>query len=388
MVLSSLMMWMGAATAIPQNALQVEQTLSKDSMAVRSCQGESDQTTVTVRLQSSETVKAVDLVLALDASSSEDMVKIQGAARRLMSHLNAANGDQVALVTFADTARLAQGLSNDFGAVTDAIDGMRAGQLTALGDALNLALDTLDQNKRADAIPAVVVFSNGGKTTGLDPLAQADRAKQLGFPVYFVGISGSVNRAALSELAQRANGSFFASANDQSILGVLKRLERTLLAEFITISQTLPDALSYANTPEGAALPVVSVNLNGTTDLVWSLDALVSGQLWETQFNVIANQIGSFPLHRASQISYLDMQGVRVNETLPNPEVQVTGSPPPLVTFDLFPKQPKANQVIQFTDRSTTQEARLPPGSGTLAMGPPAANKTPPTFTRRSDPTR
>lgn len=355
MVLSSLMMWMGAATAIPQSALQVEQTLSKNSMAVRSCQGKPDQTTVTVRLQSGETVKPVDVVLALDASSSEDLPKIQDAARRLLAHLNANNGDQVALVSFADTARLAQGLSNDFDAVTSAIDGMHAGQLTALGDALNLALDTLDQNKRADALPAVVVFSDGGKTTGVDPLAQADRAMQLGLPVYFVGVSGGVNRAALSELAQRAGGNFFASASDQSLLGVLKRLERTLLAEFVTVSQTLPDALSYAGTPEGYAAPTVSVNLNGTTDLVWSLDALVSGQLWETQFNVVANQIGTFALQRAAQLSYLDAQGARVNEALPNPQIQVTGTPPPLVAFDLFPEQPKANQVIQFTDRSSTQ---------------------------------
>lgn len=354
---------MGAVTAIPQDDpatgasnLLVIQELSKASMNVRSCTGDSDTTTVTLTMGGQNAVTPVDVVLLLDRSSSEDLTRIQEAAHLFLSHLNGGAGDQVSLITFADTATVDQPLTSDFGLIGDFIDSMEAGQLTALGDAMHLAIEQLESRRRGDAVQGIVILTDGGATTGVDPLAQADRAKRLGYPVYLVGISDKVNRGSLSQLASRAGGNFFATANDQSLIGVLKRLGRELLAEFITIKETLPDEFSYAGIPEGAFVPDVTVNtVNGTTDLFWELEALVNGQVWQTQFDIIANQVGTFNLHRFSELSYIQQSGERVFLTLDNPEVQVTGTPLPTALFDMNPVRPKANQTIEFFDRSVAR---------------------------------
>ena len=347
------MLCLGLVEATPQDALRVEQTLSKTAMSVKSCQGAPDKATVTLTLQSSEQVKPVDLVMVLDRSSSEDLGAVKDAALRLMNSLNESNGDRLALVSFADTARLDQALSSDFETVARAVQSLSGGNLTALGDGLHLALEELNASKRADAVTGIVVFSDGGATTGFDPLAQADRAQSLGLPVYFVGLTANVSRGALSELAKRANGNFFASASDQSLIGVLKRLQRALVAEFITLTQVLPDALSYAEAPAGFQAPHIVLARNGTTELSWTARALVSGQTWQTQFEIIALQSGTFDLTRTSMLSYLDASGARVEQPLPNPQLQVSGTALPLPQFEVVPEQPKANQVLQFFDRSS-----------------------------------
>ncbi len=362
-ILSGIMLWMGSVTAIPQDEvtvslpdLQVVQELSKASMNVRSCTGDSDTTTVTLTLGGRESVTPVDVALLLDRSSSEDLTRIQNAAHQFLSHLNGGAGDQVSIISFADTARVDQPLTSDFDLLADFVDNIETGQRTALGDALHLAIEQLESQRRSDAIQGIVVLSDGGTTTGVDPLPQADRAKLLGYPVYFVGVSDKVNRGGLSELANRAGGSFFATASEQSLIGVMRRLERDLLAEFITIKETLPDEFSFAGTPTGFLMPEVLVNtVNNTTDLFWSLDALVSGQVWQTQFNIIANQVGNFNLTRFSEISYIRQSGNRLFTELDNPEIQVTGNPLPVALFEINPVRPRANQTIEFFDRSVAQ---------------------------------
>lgn len=359
-ILASLMLWMGAVSATPQDALQVEQTLSKTSMGVQSCQNASDTTTVTITIQGRQAVTPIDLVLVMDRSGSEDLSKVQDAARRLLAQLNQDDLDRVALVSFSDTARLEQSLSSDTASLQSAIESLSGGQLTALGDGLALALDELIRNGRVDANKGIVVLSDGGATTGLDPLAQTERAAQVKLPVYFVGITGKVNRGSLSELARRANGAFFAGAGTQSLVGVLKRLGRMLLADFITVKETLPDAFTFAGVPGGG--PAANVVLNsrsGTTELTWTVDTLLSGQIWQAQFEFSASQTGKFSLNRDSELSYFDEQGTRVTQPLPNPDIEVAGTPVPLPQFNLNPEQPKANQFVQFFDRSTTQGSTI-----------------------------
>jgi len=352
MPLATLMVALAAASAAPQVGLQVEQTLAQATAEVRSCQGAPATTTATLRLRGSEAVAPLDLVLVLDRSSSEDLPQVQRAAARFVDHLDGGADDRVALVSFADVARLEQGLSSDFDALKDAVAALRGGRLTALGDALALALDELDAQGRDDAERAIVVLSDGGATAGLDPLAQADRAGELGLPVYFVGISAKANRGNLSELARRAGGRFFADASTQSRVGVLKRLGRGLVAQFVEVIQTLPAELSYAGVPEGALEPAVSHNLNNTTELVWAFDVLVSGQVWETQFELVAERAGTFELAREAEVRYLNETGGRQTQSVPRPELTATGTPPPAVSFELNPEQPKANQAVQFFDRT------------------------------------
>lgn len=78
--------------------------------------------------------------------------------------------------------------------VKSALQGLEADGGTATGDALNTALDRLEARRGKDGkrAPAAVILLSDGKTTeGSDPLAAAERAKQLGIPVSTVALGTS-----------------------------------------------------------------------------------------------------------------------------------------------------------------------------------------------------
>jgi Ca-activated chloride channel homolog len=75
--------------------------------------------------------------------------------------------------------------------VKHALDGLRADGGTATGDALDAAIDRLaarrgQDGKRAPA--AIVLLSDGARTEGSDPLAAAQRARQLGISISTVAL--------------------------------------------------------------------------------------------------------------------------------------------------------------------------------------------------------
>jgi Ca-activated chloride channel family protein len=75
--------------------------------------------------------------------------------------------------------------------VRTALQGLRADGGTATGDALDAALDRLAARRGKDgerAPAAVILLSDGKRTQGSDPLAAAQRAKQLGIPVSTVAL--------------------------------------------------------------------------------------------------------------------------------------------------------------------------------------------------------
>ena len=86
--------------------------------------------------------------------------------------------------------------------VESALDALQPDGATATGDALDAALDRLAARRGKDgkrAPAAVILLSDGKRTEGSDPLAAAQRAKQLGIPVSTVALGtadGVVLRAA------------------------------------------------------------------------------------------------------------------------------------------------------------------------------------------------
>jgi len=75
--------------------------------------------------------------------------------------------------------------------VRSALDALQADGGTATGDALDTALDRLEARRGKDGKrgpAAVILLSDGKRTEGSDPLAAAERAKQLGIPVSTVAL--------------------------------------------------------------------------------------------------------------------------------------------------------------------------------------------------------
>lgn len=153
--------------------------------------------------------QSLDIVLALDASSSMEGAKLQAALGAVRGFLGAARlvpgADQAALVTFAETATVVQGLTSDAALLEAAVGRVQTGLGTRIDRGLGTALDLLAAGGRAgQAQPVVILLSDGRQDLALDEArAAGQRAKDGGVEVYTIGLSQDVDADLLRELASR-----------------------------------------------------------------------------------------------------------------------------------------------------------------------------------------
>ena len=126
--------------------------------------------------------------------------------------------------------------------VRTALEALEADGGTATGDALDTALDRLEARRGKDgkrAPAAVILLSDGKRTEGSDPLAAAERAKQLGIPVSTVALGtpdGTVTSpigepipvppdpATLQEISRITGGTFTEAGDAGELDKVYKQL--------------------------------------------------------------------------------------------------------------------------------------------------------------------
>ncbi|MBK8539437.1 MAG: VWA domain-containing protein [Ardenticatenia bacterium] len=153
--------------------------------------------------------QALDIVLVLDASSSMEGAKLQAALAAMRGFLGAARlapgADQAALVIFADTATVVQGLTSDAALMEAAVGKVTTGLGTRIDRGLTAALDLLAVGGRGgQAQPVVVLLSDGRQDLALDEARAAGRrARDGGVEVYTVGLSQDVDADLLRELASQ-----------------------------------------------------------------------------------------------------------------------------------------------------------------------------------------
>jgi Ca-activated chloride channel homolog len=204
------------------------------------------------------------VMLVIDVSGSMQATDVQptrldaarSAARTLIDQLPA--NARIGLVTFNGAATVASPLTDDRGQVEVALDGLRAGGATAIGDGLSLALQQLGPASRtasgARRAPAIVVLlTDGVSNRGTDPVAAAARAAAAGVPVETVGIGqrnavvqvqgqdvGGVDERTLEAIASATGGRYhYAEATDQ-LRQIYASLGSRFGWEFVRWDATVP----------------------------------------------------------------------------------------------------------------------------------------------------
>ena len=146
--------------------------------------------------------RAATVVLALDTSRSMSATDVRpsrlaAALTSARAFLDVAPRDfAVGIVTFSTSASVALSPTTDRDAARAALDQIRLGSGTALGDAIDRSVAAARaglsplQPLPADAPPAtVVLLSDGEQTSGSrTPTAAAEQAKKLGVPVNTVAL--------------------------------------------------------------------------------------------------------------------------------------------------------------------------------------------------------
>jgi Ca-activated chloride channel family protein len=201
-------------------------------------------------------VSGRDLMLAVDISGSMQIRDFVLGGRRVdrltatkavgAQFIERRQGDRVGLILFGRQAYLQAPLTFDLRTVARLFDEAQvgfAGQETAIGDAIGLALKRARENPGSHSV--VILLTDGANTAGvIEPQKAAQLAAASGLRVYTIGIggrsgglpydffprSGDLDESALRAIAATTDGQYFRAHDAEElehIYAALDRLEPT-----------------------------------------------------------------------------------------------------------------------------------------------------------------
>lgn len=221
-------------------------------------------------------VSGRNLMLAVDLSGSMDQ-KDFALARQRVDRLTATKavasdfiarreGDRIGLILFGERAYLQVPLTLDRETVKillfEAFIGL-AGEKTAIGDAITLAVKRIHEGRSDGAEQVLVLLTDGANTAGaVEPLKAAELARQVGLRIYTIGIgadqlevasviggrrrinpSADLDEETLTHIAQLTGGRYFRATDTATLQEIYE----------------LVDELEPVETPEAGFRPVKSL---------------------------------------------------------------------------------------------------------------------------------
>jgi len=200
-------------------------------------------------------MKGRDLMLAVDLSGSMRIkdFSLQGkqvnrltATKSLASaFIQRRTGDRVGLILFGDQAYIQAPLSFDRNTVNrllmESALGL-AGKMTAIGDAIGLAVKHLSAKKEHNQV--LILLTDGVNTAGkLSPLEAAGLAKAAGLRIYTIGIgadrmlqqgffgttqvnpSAELDEKMLTDIAEQTGGHYFRARNSKEMAQIYRDID-------------------------------------------------------------------------------------------------------------------------------------------------------------------
>lgn len=178
------------------------------------------------------------------AATDVQPTRIEAARQAGRALINELPGQaRVGLVSFNAQASVVAPLTRDHQAVQDALQSLQPGGGTAIGDALELSVQQLVQNRTggAKSPEMIVLLTDGTSNTGVPPADGAAQAKAAGIPVETIGIGqrgkttflggrpiDGVDEQALQSISDSTGGHYFYAAE----AGVLQNIFGSLGSAF------------------------------------------------------------------------------------------------------------------------------------------------------------
>ncbi|HEU4702476.1 MAG TPA: VWA domain-containing protein [Conexibacter sp.] len=196
-------------------------------------------------------VERASIMLVTDHSRSMmaedvDPTRLAAAKRAAQTFLDQLpHGVRVGVTTYSDVPDGTQGPTRDHALVRRMVDAQIADGGTATGDALQIALDTLEREPRGSdgrrPPSAMVLLSDGTTTTGRDPVGVAEAARALQIPIYTVALgtrdatvpnpgfgppllSVPPDPETLRRIAEASGGRAYSAQDDQQLSSIYKTL--------------------------------------------------------------------------------------------------------------------------------------------------------------------
>ena len=203
-------------------------------------------------------VSGRNLMLAVDLSGSMDAKDFELGGRRVdrltatkavaSDFITRRKGDRIGLILFGEQAYLQVPLTLDRETVKtlllEAFIGL-AGEKTAIGDAITLAVKRIYDQQEEGAEQVLVLLTDGANTAGeIEPLKAAELAQNIGLRIYTIGIgadqmvvssltgglrrvnpSADLDEATLNEIAQKTGGRYFRAKDTASLQEIYRLLD-------------------------------------------------------------------------------------------------------------------------------------------------------------------
>jgi len=191
-----------------------------------------------------------DLMLAVDLSGSmaeEDFVIGRQRVDRLTAtkivagnFIEKRKGDRLGLILFGEQAYLQAPLTYDLKTVKTLLEEAfinMAGQKTAIGDAIGLAIKRL-RDKKGEKV--LILMSDGENTAGqMDPLKAAELAAQEGLKIYTIGIGAdpqadffgmvsggsALDERTLRRIAELTGGRYFRARDTAQLVAIYDAID-------------------------------------------------------------------------------------------------------------------------------------------------------------------
>ena len=199
-----------------------------------------------------------NLMLAVDLSGSMDAKDFELAGRRV-DRLSATKavasdfitrriGDRIGLILFGEQAYLQVPLTLDRETVRtllmESFIGL-AGEKTAIGDAITLAVKRIHDQKSEGSNHVLVLLTDGANTAGaIQPLKAAELAREIGLKIYTIGIgadqmvvssitgglrrinpSADLDEKTLTKIAEMTGGRYFRARDTISLQEIYRLLD-------------------------------------------------------------------------------------------------------------------------------------------------------------------
>jgi Ca-activated chloride channel family protein len=195
------------------------------------------------------------LMLAVDLSGSmqtpdmqivnRDVSRLEAVKAVAGDFIERRTGDRIGLILFGDQAYVQAPLTLDRSTVHTLLDEAQiglAGQQTAIGDAIGLAIKRLRDEPAGNRV--LVLLTDGASNAGsVDPLKAADLAAQDGVRIYTVGVGsdqvvmrgpfgfsqtvqGDLDEDTLRAIAKKTGGRYFRAADVVSLAQIYAELDK------------------------------------------------------------------------------------------------------------------------------------------------------------------
>jgi Ca-activated chloride channel homolog len=221
-------------------------------------------------------VSGRNLMLAVDLSGSMDQKDFKLGSTRVdrltatkavaTDFIGRREGDRIGLILFGERAYLQVPLTLDRETVKilllEAFIGL-AGEKTAIGDAITLAVKLIHDQKEDAGEQVLVLLTDGANTAGeIEPLKAAELARQVGLRIYTIGIgaeqievnsliggrrrinpSADLDEGTLTQIAELTGGRYFRAVDTAGLQDIYR----------------LVDELEPVEEPEAGFRPVKSL---------------------------------------------------------------------------------------------------------------------------------